>query len=146
MIFDFDQWCRAFEQKLALKQQRLTPQRRAISRVLFDEEERHFNVDELHREVRQKDPTIGYATVYRTLKLLEQHEMVHSNKFSDGTRRYEVSYGAAEHHDHLICTECGQIVEFQNDDIERLQRQIAVSHKYQLTDHRMVLYGVCRDH
>ncbi len=145
-MMNFDQWCRNFEQKLTSHQQRLTPQRRKIARILFADEGRHFNVDELHREVRQEDSTVGYATVYRTLKLLEQHDMVHSNKFGDGTRRYEVTFGGAEHHDHLICTTCGRIVEFQHDDIERLQHEIATKHGYSLTDHRMVLFGVCNEH
>ena len=146
VILDFDQWCRVFELKLARKQQRLTPQRRTIAIVLFEGEGRHYNVDELHRQVRERDASIGHATVFRTLKLLEAHEMVHNNKFSDGTRRYEVSLGGDEHHDHLICTACGRIVEFEDHDIERLQEEIAAKHGYQLTDHRLVLYGVCDKH
>jgi len=145
-MLNFEQWCQTFEQKLVDHQQRLTPQRRTIARILFAEEGRHLNVDELHQEVRQQDSSVGYATVYRTLKLLEEHELVHSNKFGDGTRRYEIAYGAAHHHDHLICTECGRIVEFQHDQIEHLQNEIAAEHGYQLTDHRMVLFGLCDDH
>ena len=143
---DFDQWCRAFELKLARKRQRLTPQRRTIANILFEEDNRHYNVDELYQRVRKQDATIGHATVFRTLRLLEEHQMVHSHKFSDGTRRYEVSFGGDEHHDHLICTECGHIIEFENHEIERLQELIAAKHGYRLTDHRLVLYGLCADH
>ncbi len=145
-MLSFDQWCQSFEQKLAKHQQRLTPQRRTIARILFTEEGRHFNVDELHQAVRLEDSSVGYATVSRTLKLLEQHELVHSNKFGDGTRRYEVAFGAAHHHDHLICTICGEIIEFQDDDIERLQKEVAAKYNYALIDHRMVLFGICKAH
>ena len=143
---DFDQWCRAFESKLARKGQRLTPQRRTIANILFKEDSRHYNVDELYQRVREEDVAIGHATVFRTLRLLEEQAMVHSHKFSDGTRRYEVSFGDEEHHDHLICTECGRIVEFENREIERLQDEIAAGYGYRLTDHRLVLYGTCGDH
>lgn len=143
MILTFDQWCGVFEQKLAAKHQRLTPQRKQIARILFEREDEHLNVDELHRIVRERDATVGYATVYRTLKLLEEYEMVHGNKFGDGTQRYELIDGGSEHHDHLICTRCGQIVEFHSPEVERLQEEIAREHGYRLTDHRMILYGVC---
>ena len=76
---------------------------------------RHLNVDELHRRARERDATLGYATVWRTLKLLERYGLVHRSQFGDGTARFEVAAGEVEeHHDHMICTRCGVIVEFEN--------------------------------
>lgn len=142
MTMDFDSWSELLEQKLARNHQRLTPQRRMIADVLYHEGE-HKNVDELHQLVRSRDSSVGHATVYRTLKLLQELELVHENSFVDGTARYEVSGTHNEHHDHLVCRQCGHIVEFENDAIEQLQEQIAAKHGFRLGDHRMVLYGDC---
>ncbi len=144
MTVTFDQWVERLQSKLASRSQRLTPQRRTIAQVLFDQDG-HLNVDELHQEVRGVDPAVGYATVYRTLKLLEDIEMVHSNNFVDGTARYEISHGDHEHHDHLICTSCGKVVEFENDEIERLQEVVAKQYGFLLETHKMVLFGRCPD-
>lgn len=144
MTLTFDQWCDELQTKLSASSQRLTPQRKTIAKVLFSQNE-HLNVDELHQQVRTVDPAVGYATVYRTVKLLEQHEMVRSNKFVDGTARYEVAVGEEEHHDHLICQDCGKVVEFENDEIERLQEVVAAQHGFTLTHHHMVLFGRCTD-
>ena len=86
---------------------------------------------------------MGYATVYRTLKLLEGLELVHTNTFVDGTARYEVASDDDAHHDHLVCHECGYITEFENAEIERLQESVATRLGFELVDHRMVLYGRC---
>lgn len=142
MSVTFDQWCDQLQLKLSKASQRLTPQRRTIARVLFDQAG-HLNVDELHRAVRKIDSAVGYATVYRTVKLLEQHEMVRSNNFVDGTARYEVAVGDEEHHDHLVCQDCGTIIEFENDEIERLQEEVAQIHQFSLENHKMVLFGRC---
>ena len=142
MTRSFEQWCEQWEAKLTKSSQRLTPQRRTIAKVLFGQDG-HLNVDELHREVRSIDPAVGYATVYRTVKLLEQHEMVRSNKFVDGTARYEIAADDEEHHDHLVCRDCGDIIEFENEEIERLQEVVARQHGFSLVHHRMVLFGRC---
>ena len=138
----FEQWCADFAAKLSAVSQRLTPQRRTIAQVLFAQEG-HLNVDELHRQVREVDASVGYATVYRTLKLLELHDMVHCDTFVDGTARYEISVGEEEHHDHLVCRDCGHIIEFGNEEIERLQELVAKQQGFTLEDHTMVLYGRC---
>ena len=143
MTLTFDQWCEQLQTKLSRNSQRLTPQRKTIAQVLFSQQG-HLNVDELHREVRSVDPAVGYATVYRTVKLLEQHDMVRSDNFVDGTARYEVAVDDEEHHDHLMCRDCGVIFEFENDEIERLQEQVARSRGFRLEHHRMVLFGRCQ--
>jgi Fur family ferric uptake transcriptional regulator len=138
----FEQWSNRIAEHLTKKNQRMTPQRRLIARVLFDSNA-HLNADELHQRVRVVDSTVGHATVYRTLKLFEEYHLVHSHKFGDGTVRYEVSVGGDEHHDHLVCNDCGQIIEFENEQIEQLQHQVAVSLQFRLVDHSMVLYADC---
>ena len=137
-----EEFCELFAEKLARKHQRLTPQRRAVADVLC-RQDAHLNVDELHALVRQEHPTIGYATVYRTMKLLEEHALVSVETFHDGTARYEVSHGV-EHHDHLVCLTCGAVIEFEHEQIERLQDEVAKQHGFKLESHKMVLYGRCQ--
>jgi Fur family ferric uptake transcriptional regulator len=137
------EWRDRVVEKLSRDHQRPTHQRLLIAETLYNH--RHLNVDELHREVRRQDPALGYATVYRTLKLLERCGLVHCSNFGDGTARYEVQIGDEEHHDHLICTECGRIDEFENDEVEALQLAIAAEHGYELMSHRMDLFGICAE-
>lgn len=136
-------WLDRVDEAIVRDRQRPTKQRRLIAHILYDH--RHLNVEELHRAVRSRDESVGPATVYRTVKLLEKVGLVNVGHFGDGTARYEVAIGDEDHHDHLICTRCGRIVEFENDDIEALQRQVAVGHGYILTAHRMDLFGICGD-
>ncbi len=100
----------------------------------------HVSVDDLLLRVKKQNPKIGYATVYRTLKLLAESGIADARQFKDGQTVYEIK-GA--HHDHLICTECGLIVEFEDDEIEVMQDNIAKLHKFVLTSHRHELYGLC---
>lgn len=120
---------------------RVTRQRRLIARAFFASEG-HPNIDELYTRIRAEHPNIGQATVYRTLKLLVESGLAEPSRFGDGTTRYEAAHVGA-HHDHLICVDCGRIVEFTNDDIERLQDQIAADHGFEVTDHKMVIYATC---
>lgn len=137
----FATWRDLFVERISRDHQRMTPQRLQIAETLFHHG--HLNVDELHRMVRAMDATVGYATVYRTLKLLERYGLVEVSHFADGTARYEVHVDTADHHDHMICTRCGTIVEFENPAIEALQEQVAATHGYKLTSHRMDLFGLC---
>jgi Fur family ferric uptake transcriptional regulator len=100
----------------------------------------HVSIDELLAKVRKRNRRIGYATVYRTLKLLVDSGLANKRQFGDGQTRYEV---AGEHHDHLICTECGKILEFEDEEIERLQERIAARLGFSVTGHRHELYGLC---
>jgi Fur family transcriptional regulator, ferric uptake regulator len=122
---------------------RVTRQRRVIAKAFF-EHPGHPNIDELYTRIRERHPNIGQATVYRTLKLLVESGLAEPTRFGDGTTRYEAA-DAEDHHDHLVCVECGHIVEFRNDEIERLQQVIAQDHKFKVTDHKMVIYGECLD-
>lgn len=140
------EWLDRVDAAIAADNQRPTRQRRLIAQTLFQQSlqaHRHLNVDELHRQVRASDNTVGYATVYRTVKLLERVGMLTASRFSDGTARYEVALADEDHHDHLICTRCGKIVEFENHEIERLQEETARRLGFTLESHRMDLYGLC---
>lgn len=103
----------------------------------------HVSVEELLAKVREEDPRISQATVYRTMKLLTESGFAHARQFGEGQTRYEP---AAErgHHDHLICTGCGAIIEFENQRIERLQHEEARRHGFVVHHHKMELYGLCR--
>jgi Fur family transcriptional regulator, ferric uptake regulator len=104
----------------------------------------HLSVDELLERVRRLDPRVGQATVYRTMKLLAASGLAEARQFGDGHARYELTHGGHdEHHDHLICTSCGAIVEFVDTEIERLQERVAASHGFSIRHHKMELYGVC---
>ena len=135
-----EDWREVLHAHITKKGLRLTQQRLLISEVFFEEVGHHTNIDELYQKIREKNSGIGYATVYRTLKLLTECGLATSMQFSDGTRRFEP---VTEHHDHLICTECGKIMEFENEEIESLQDEVARQFGFSLTSHTMELYGVC---
>ena len=126
------------ESKCKQKGVRLTDQRKLIARVM-SESEGHPDVDELHRKVNKLDPKISIATVYRTVKLFEEAGIVAKHDFKGNKSRYEQV--PEEHHDHLIDINTGEITEFVNEDIEKLQKKVAEKLGYKLVDHRLELYG-----
>ncbi|MBI5655816.1 MAG: transcriptional repressor [Geobacter sp.] len=103
---------------------------------------RHISIEELYLKLRAKNPNIGYATVYRTLKLFAESGIAREIQFGDGQTRYEHAT-EGEHHDHLVCTRCGKIIEFENETIEKLQEEVAKSHGFLIENHKLELYGVC---
>lgn len=108
----------------------------------FLSSERHMSIEELYLKLRAKHPNIGYATVYRSLKLFAESGIAREMQFGDGQTRYEhVEEG--EHHDHLVCTRCGTILEFENETIEQLQTAVAASHDFLIQTHKLELYGLC---
>jgi len=120
-----------------------TRQRSLIIDTFF-EASGHLSVEDLWAKVRQADAKVSVATVYRTMKLLHECGLVHARNFGDGQTRYEPAMGR-HHHDHLICTRCGTIVEFENDRIEAMQDAVARKHGFKVTSHKMELYGLCRN-
>lgn len=118
---------------------RMTEQRRVIARVLSEAVD-HPDVEELHRRAAARDPRISIATVYRTVKLFEEAGILERLEFRDGRARYEDA--ERDHHDHLIDLQTGNVVEFIDEEIERLQRRVAERLGYELVDHRLELY--CR--
>jgi Fur family transcriptional regulator, ferric uptake regulator len=108
----------------------------------FLSSKRHMSVEELYRELRTRHPSIGYATVCRTLKLFAQSGIAREMRIGDGQTRYE-HIMEGEHHDHLVCTGCGAIAEFENKTIEDLQKDVAESHGFIIDSHKLELYGLC---
>lgn len=103
---------------------------------------RHLSAEELYLLVKKTERGLGYATVYRTLRLFAEAGLAHERRFEDGVTRFE--YNAAEgHHDHLICTRCGTIIEFENEQIEQLQKIVAKRNHFEVRNHKLELYGLC---
>tara|TARA_B100001179_G_C18215658_1_gene243484 strand:- start:47 stop:457 length:411 start_codon:yes stop_codon:yes gene_type:complete len=126
------------ENKCIEKGVRLTDQRKLIAKVMSESND-HPDVDELHKRVTKVDVKISIATVYRTVKLLEEAGIVAKHEFKGNKARYEEAQ--KEHHDHLIDINTGEIIEFVNEDIEKLQHKVAEKLGYKLVDHRLELYG-----
>lgn len=110
----------------------------------FLSSQEHLGLDQLLERVRAKNPGVGMATVYRTMRLLEEAGLVQTRNFNAGPTLYEMVLGRP-HHDHLICTRCGLIVEFVSEPIERLQEKVAEQHGFQLMRHRHEMFGLCAD-
>ena len=118
---------------------KMTEQRRVIARILSEAAD-HPDVEELYRRSSAADENISIATVYRTVRLFEEAGLLDRHDFGDGRARYEES--SDDHHDHLIDVHSGKVIEFHDEEVEELQRQIAEKHGFKLVDHRMELYGV----
>ena len=134
---------RNLDDYMSKKGLRSTEQRKLIVNTFF-ETEAHATVEQLLQRVRQVDSKVGYATVYRTMKMLSEGGMANELHFGDGATRYEIAHDDA-HHDHLICQECGLIIEFEEPLIEELQLRIADQNDFVITHHKHELYGHCKD-
>lgn len=132
-----------FEDYLLKNNLRETPQRVMILDTFLKHEE-HITAEQLYDIVKKRDHSIGQATVYRVLKLVCEAGLAREVDFGDGVIRYEHSYNHP-HHDHLVCRGCGQTVEVMDSVIEELQKRVAESFGFELTDHEMYLYGLCPD-
>jgi Fur family ferric uptake transcriptional regulator len=132
----------SLEAACVAKGMRMTEQRRVIARVLEASAD-HPDVEELYRRAFAVDPKISISTVYRTVKLFEDAGMIERHEFGDGRSRYETA--PEEHHDHLIDLRSGTVIEFRDEEIEKLQEQIARKLGYKLVDHRLELYAVPLD-
>jgi len=109
----------------------------------FLEADSHLGLEAILERVRRKNPGVGFATVYRTMRLLVDAGLAQARNFGQGGALYEVAHGR-EHHDHLVCERCGLVVEFLNDKIEELQEKVAVKHGFELRRHRHELFGICQ--
>ncbi len=129
-----------FHARLKERGLKSTAQRDDIARVFFGLGH-HISAEELYAEVKKINPHVGYATIYRTLRLLKECDLVSERHFDDAQARYEMVSG--RHHDHFICEGCGKIIEFENEGLEKLQEEIARELGVTLTRHKMELYGLC---
>ncbi len=130
---------KTIEQKCIAKGVKLTDQRRIIAKVMSESQD-HPDVDELYNRVSKIDSKISIATVYRTVKLFEEAGIVAKHDFKGGKARYEQLNES--HHDHLIDIKTGEIIEFVDDEIEKLQQKVAEKYGYKLVDHKLELYGI----
>ena len=133
----------AFNRYLKENEIRYSRQREHILDV-FLKAERHVTALELYELVRDKHPTIGYATVYRAIKVICHAGIAEEISFGEGVMRYEHKYGH-EHHDHLVCTNCGKFVEVMNLQIEKLQEKLALEHGFKISSHKLQIFGICKN-
>ena len=129
----------SIEQKCLDKGVKLTDQRKIIAKVMSVSDD-HPDVDELYKRVSKIDPRISIATIYRTVKLFEECGILTKHEFKGGKARYEKLNES--HHDHLIDIKTGEIIEFVDDEIEKLQKKVAEKYGYDLVDHKLELYGI----
>lgn len=122
---------------------RLTKQRKYIIEY-FCAKEGHRTAEELYRELKEEIPDIGFATVYRTLHLLVDAGLATRRRFKDNITVFEITRGK-QHHDHMICLGCGKIIEFKNNEIEKLQEMVASEYSFHTKSHSLALYGYCKD-
>lgn len=141
---EYDKLLEKFKQILKSSALKYTRQREAVLKVLYNNEG-HFSPEQLYNIVKDSHPelNVGIATVYRTLNLLEESDIVSSISFGAQGKKYEIA--TKPHHDHMICRSCGKIIEFNDDTIERKQKTIAKKHDFKLTGHLMQLYGICSE-
>ncbi len=141
---EYEQLLNDFKQLLKKNNLKFTIQREVILETLYNSDE-HLTPEALHHLIQEKYPELntGIATVYRTLSLLEDSHVVTSLSFGAQGKKYEL--GAKEHHDHLICTECGKITEFVDEEIEKRQQAITKELGFKMSDHSMQIYGICKE-
>ncbi len=133
----------ALENYITQHNLKITKQRRAVLEAFLASEE-HVSAEELYKIVAAREPKIGLATVYRTLALLTESGLAAELDFGDGQKRYEQNLDH-RHHDHMICTQCGKIIEFNHPLIEKLQEDVAQEHGFEMTTHKLDMFGTCKD-
>lgn len=136
----------AIRQKFQERQYKFTPQRQLILQAFADHDDRHLSAEEVYGIVKQQTADIGLATVYRTLEILSELDILQKMDFGDGRSRYEMSEpDEPHHHHHLICLSCHSVKEFEDDLLETLEAAIAKKSNFLIVDHQLKFYGYCRD-
>lgn len=138
----FEKEQKVFDNYIRNKNLKHSKQRNQILEI-FLKSESHLTADELYRIAKKKEPSIGYATIYRTIKLFNECGLCRELKLEDSTTRYEHLYGH-EHHDHLVCLKCGKFVEVIDSEIEKLQDRLAKANGFILKKHSLEMYGICK--
>lgn len=124
---------------------KLTYQRKIILNTIIEHHSEHLSCDDIFNIVRKKHLEIGIATIYRTLQLFEELKIVHRVNFDDGFSRYELIRGTEDHHHHLVCLECGKVIEVKLDLLEALEKEIEKEEDFDIVDHNVQFYGYCND-
>jgi len=136
---------RLIEEKLKEKECKLTPQRKATLDVLIENQSKHLSTEDVYELVKDKFPDIGLATIYRTLQLFDNFDIVKKLNFNDGCYRYELSEDQRHQHHHLICIKCGNVYEFDDDLLEQLEHKINNNNDFQVKDHMVKFFGYCKE-
>lgn len=125
---------------------KLTPQRRYIIEIMMKNNQEHWSTEEIYDEVKKVCPEIGIATVYRTIQMLEELDLLTKHHFSEGCSRYEFTDETKDHnHHHIVCTKCGKVMEIQDTYFDELERHIQDDINFNITNHTVTFYGVCKD-
>ncbi|WP_427339143.1 Fur family transcriptional regulator [Caloranaerobacter sp. DY30410] len=136
----------SLKEQLKERGYKLTTQRRIILDVILENQGKHLSPEEIYERVRGKFPEIGLATVYRTLQLFEELNIIYKLNFNDGCSRYELNTNSGDHqHHHLICLNCGKVIEVQLDLLETLEEEIEKSGEFKIVDHNLKFFGYCKD-
>lgn len=134
------------KEDLKKKGYKLTPQRRAIVDTIISNEGKHLTAEEIYDEVKKDCPEIGLATVYRTILLLEEMEVIYRLDLNDGCARYELAHDHENHrHHHLVCNSCGRVFEVEDDLLEELEQEIEGKYRFKILDHSVKFYGLCNE-
>lgn len=135
------------EEKLKAKEYKLTSRREHILKVLLENKDKHLSAEEVYNLVKAKEPDVGLATVYRTLELFCDFDIIHAMDFGDGRKRYEFgdSDSMVHHHHHLICLKCGAILEVAEDLLEDLEDRVKRDFGFDVQNHQLKIFGYCRD-
>ena len=131
-----------FKRKLSEKNYKFTKQRELIINTIIEKGNWHFSAEELFEELRKKDGEIGMATVYRTIELLKELEIIHVLDFKEESRKYELKLKDSHHH-HLICKKCGKLIEFNDQDIDYFEKELEKKYNFKVTEHKLGFYGYC---
>lgn len=132
-------------ERLHAKDYKLTPQREVILRAFVEQGKGHLSAEDVYNLVKVKNPDIGLATVYRTLDLLAELDILQKMDFGDGRSRYEMCGMEEHHHHHLICLNCHQVAEFDDDLLETLEAVIVRKSGFKIVDHDLKFYGLCKE-
>lgn len=130
--------------KLKTKGYKLTPQRKVVVDIILKNDHRHLNTEEIYEQVKKIYPNIGLATVYRTLIVLDELKVISKMNFDDGCVRYEMNSEEHQHH-HLICKNCGRVIEVMEDLLEELEITVEKNYQFRISDHNLKFYGLCKD-
>ncbi len=141
LSFSLEEICRILQKK----KYKITPQRQIILKAFINNIEKHLSAEEVFKIVKKNNPEIGLATVYRTLDLLADIDILQKINFDEGKSRYELNDGNSHHHHHLICVKCGKVLEFEDDLLESLEEKISKKSNFQILDHKVKFYGYCEN-
>lgn len=133
--------------KLREKEYKLTSRRELVLRAFLENKDKHLSAEEVYNLVKPKAPDTGLATVYRTLELFLEFDIIHAIDFGDGRKRYELgaALGHSHQHHHLICTQCGSIIEVNEDLLDDLESRVSQEHEFKITNHQLKIFGTCKN-